>query len=329
MRKMATFRKMKTGWRAEIARQGVRKSKMFQTKQEARDWAASAEQSILQGETQAAQIKFGDLMDRYRLEVSPKKRGARWEEIRLLKLARDPIAQVSLGKLDSPDFVAWRDQRLREVAPASVVREMQIFTTVLNVAVREWKLLPRNPILHVRKPSRPPGRDRLPSADELSRLLFVAGGDLTKLQARAHHAFRFAIETAMRSGEICGMVWGDVDLAKQVVTLPKTKNGDKRQVPLSRAAVALLEQLPSVQDPRDDRSVFGLTDAQRDALWRKNRDKAGIADLTFHDSRHAAITMLAKKLDVMDLARMVGHRNINQLLTYYNAKAEDLATRLG
>jgi integrase len=50
--------------------------------------------------------------------------------------------------------------------------------------------------------------------------------------------------------------------------------------------------------------------------------------MTFHDSRHEAITRLASKLNVLELARMVGHTNINQLRTYYNATAEDIASRL-
>ena len=126
----------------------------------------------------------------------------------------------------------------------------------------------------------------------------------------------------MRAGEIIGMKWEHIDLERRVVELPMTKNGTSRQVPLSRRAVEMLEVLPEF-DP-----VFGLDSRQLDVLWRKVRDRAAVGGLTFHDSRHWAITLLAKKLDVMDLARMVGHRNVNQLLTYYNESAENLAKRL-
>lgn len=50
--------------------------------------------------------------------------------------------------------------------------------------------------------------------------------------------------------------------------------------------------------------------------------------LTFHDLRHSAITRLAKKLDVLALAKMVGHRDLRQLMIYYNPSAEELAGRL-
>lgn len=46
-------------------------------------------------------------------------------------------------------------------------------------------------------------------------------------------------------------------------------------------------------------------------------------------SSHTAITLLAKKLAVLDLARMVGHRDLRQLMIYYNESAEDIAGRIG
>ena len=57
-------------------------------------------------------------------------------------------------------------------------------------------------------------------------------------------------------------------------------------------------------------------------------DRIGITDLTFHDTRHEATTRLAKKLHVLDLARVTGHSNINELMTYYNKDARELADLL-
>lgn len=74
--------------------------------------------------------------------------------------------------------------------------------------------------------------------------------------------------------------------------------------------------------------VFGLNESQVDALFRKAKGLAGITDLHFHDTRHTAITRLAKKVPVLDLARMVGHRDIKMLMVYYNESAEDIARRL-
>jgi integrase len=320
---MASFRKLPSGkWQALIARQGVRESKSFPTRAAARDWAARREYLLQNPEVVAAELTFGALLLRYANEVSDTKRGAWWEIIRIRKLCRDELAGVSLAKLSSQDFARWRDRRLREVAPASVQREMQLMSSAINVARREWGLLQTNPLTDVRRPRKPPPRDRRPTADELERMTHAAGSDLTTVTARAFHAFLFGIETAMRAGEIVGLRRANVDRVRRVARLTQTKNGRPRDVPLSRAALDLLAALPDA-DP-----VFGLDSRQLDALFRKIRKRAAVEGLTFHDSRHEAITRLAKKLDVLALARMVGHSDLRMLQVYYNETAEELAKRL-
>jgi integrase len=323
---MASIRKLKSGWRAEVFRRGIRKSQVFQNKLEAKNWAAREEASILNQEAQKSQVSFGKVMDRYAREVSPAKRGARWEQIRLEKIGRDTLAGISMADLNAGHLADWRDRRLREVSPASVNREMVLLSAVLTQARKEWQLIGENPMSDVRKPTKPAARDRRVSQDELERLKVSAGEDLTKTTARAFHAFLFAIETAMRAGEVVGLEWDKVDLESRVCHLPMTKNGTRRDVPLSQEAVRLLEVLPSANQKKG--SVFELSSSQTESLWRKIRDRAGVTDLHFHDSRHEAITRLSRKLDVLSLARMVGHRNLNQLMAYYNESAADLAKRL-
>lgn len=295
---------------------------MFPTRQAAKDWAAHEEYKILNGDKVAAKMELGEVFDRYANEVSPGKRGARWEIVRLKKFQRDPISKTALSDLTPEIFGKWRDKRLREVGPASVIREMQLMSSALNTARKEWGLISANPLSDVRKPPKPPPRDRLPTQDEVDRMQHCAGADLSNMTARAFHAFLFALETGMRAGEIAKLEWDRVDLTRRVARLTHTKNGRTRDVPLSSEAIRLLEMLPKL-DP-----VFGLRSDQLDSLFRKSRDKAGVVGLTFHDSRHAAITRLSKKLRVLALAKMVGHTDIRQLMTYYDESAEDIARDL-
>lgn len=319
---MATFRKHKSGWRAEVARLGIRRSKVLPTKRAAQDWAARTEYEILNAEQVASKTPFSEVLERYAREVSPAKRGARWEDLQIRRLRSDPIARKAVSDITASDLADWRDRRLVSVSPGTVRREMVLVSAIFSQARREWGMVSVNPMTDVRRPKEPPKRSRRPSPKEIERLLYVGGGDLTTRQGRAIHAFLFAIETGMRAGEIVGMSWERIDLKRRVVTLPKTKNGEAREVPLSSKAVQLLEELPRLEP------VFGLTSASLDALFRKVRDKAGVEGLHFHDSRHEAITRLSRKLDVLALARMVGHRDIKMLQRYYDATAEELASRL-
>ena len=321
---MASFRKLPSGnYRAEVARQGRRLSKVFPTKTAAKEWAAREEYMILQeAEAPVDHGDFGDLLKRYAEEVSIKKRGERWETIRIAALRKDDLAKVRLAVLKASDFAEWRERRLKQVAPGSVIREMQLMSSALNVARKEWGTISSNPLSDVRKPPKPQPRDRLVTANEEVRLLHAAGQDLTLATARAYHAFRFALETGMRAGEIVGLTWDRVDIDRKIARLTHTKNGRARDVPLSSEAVRLIEALPKMAP------VFGLDGTQLDALWRKIRDRPKAEGLTFHDSRHTAITRLSKKLDVLALARMVGHSDLRMLQVYYNETAEELAKRL-
>ena len=78
----------------------------------------------------------------------------------------------------------------------------------------------------------------------------------------------------------------------------------------------------------DDTYVFKLRASQLDSLFRKAKGKALIDNLHFHDSRATAITRLAKKLDILDLAKIVGHKDLKMLMVYYREKAETLVSKL-
>lgn len=120
------------------------------------------------------------------------------------------------------------------------------------------------------------------------------------------------------------LTWDRVFPAVPYVHLPQTKNGNPRDVPLSPAALEILDRLP-----RDGALVFNLRESQVDALFRKAVKRAMVEDLHFHDSRREATSRMARKLDVMELARVTGHKDLRILhQVYYQPKVEDLAAKL-
>jgi integrase len=203
---------------------------------------------------------------------------------------------------------------------------MVLLSSALSHARREWQMIRDNPMRDVRKPAEPPARDRLPTWGELRRLRYVAGSDLTQAQARAFHAFGFAMRTGMRAGEICALEWSDI--GDRTAKLHRSKTGAGRVVPLSSHARRMLDDLRPVTGPAGP--VFRLRPPQLDALWRKVRSKAGVEGLTFHDSRAAALTALSRRVDVLTLARISGHKDVSLLMrVYYRESPDDLAERLG
>ena len=326
---MASITKRGGGWFAQVRRQGISRSASFTTKAEAVAWAAKLEAEILAGQRGEVPDKtFGDLLGRYRDEVSATKRGERWERLRIGLMQRDAISAVHLRDLDAKHVAEWRDRRLGQVSAASVRREWNLLSAACNIAVREWRWLRDNPFREVRRPAPTAARDRIASDNEIERLLFALGYDYDAtpetIMARVGAAVLFAVETAMRAGEIAGLTWGNVFEDRRFAKVGSGKTAAaRRDVPLSPEALRILKQLPRDGDP-----VFGLTTAQIDVLFRKAKARALIDDLHFHDLRHTAITRLAKRLDVLALARMVGHRDLRMLAIYFNPSAEDLAGRL-
>lgn len=335
---MANYSKVKTGWRAQVAIQGVRESKTFSTKAEASAWATARETEIRAGKVTGIQAgkTVGDAFDRYEKEISATKRGHRFEVLRLAaigawKLKEQSFRDMRLVDATSDVLGKWRDHRLQvdKVSGSTVNRELNLLSNIFTVATKEWKWIAASPTTDVRRPKESEPRDRLYSDNEIERICLALGLDLDDEQPaqtvnqRVAVAFLFAIETAMRAGEICGLQPRDV--VGRVATLTETKNGTRRKVPLSKRAVELLELLPA---PEEGSPLFGITTKSLDTLFRKAKTRAAIEDATFHDSRHLAITRLAKKLNVLDLARMVGHRDLKQLQVYYNETAEEMAKLL-
>jgi integrase len=182
------------------------------------------------------------------------------------------------------------------------------------------------------RPKPEASRERLPTDDEIERICsalgFDRGGAEVATDTKSHVVavmLLFAIETAMRASEICQLEphWVTGKTARLPALVTKTRT--KRDVPLSKRALELLEGLPPALDGG---TLFGITTEIRDALFRKATKPAAVEGLIFHHTRHLAITWLSKKFDVLALARMVGRWDLRQLQVYYNESAEDIAGRL-
>lgn len=331
---MASYRKRSGGWRAEVAKLGVRDSSTFPTKAAAVAWATAREAQILAESGQqrtAATMTLSEAFQRYKREVSPTKEGERWEQVRLDSFDRTlEWAGELLDSITSEQVAKWRDQRLEKVKSSTVRREMTLLSSVFEIARREWRTCKVNPVRDARRPSNGPGRDRRVSPGEIlaitTRLGFMEGVVPVKLQQELAVAFLIALETAMRQGEILGITVAEVNMRERWVRLPKTKNGSSRNVPLSSRAAELLGLMMQGKGARDP--LFRLKSASADAMYRKVRDELFTDGPNFHDTRHEAITRLARKVEVLDLARITGHKDLRSLMVYYNATASELAKLL-
>jgi len=327
---MASIQKVAKGYRAQIKMQGVRDSAIFSTKREAVLWAAQRETIIKDnaGKPAGELHSLRDALRRYAKEVSPLKRGARWEQLRLRAFEgyRLPL-DVPMGRVTAQHIADFRDARNATVSNGSVLRELTLLSSVFETARREWGWVSDNPCRDIRKPAQPRHRERVLKWGEVRAMLKVMGwrtGQPVRSVGQAVGAcMLLAMRTGMRAGELCRLEWQHVRFDH--VHLPLTKNGKSRDVPLSSKAQRLIAQMRGF----DKELVLGLQAASLDALFRKYRKQAGLDGFTFHDTRHTAATMLCKKVDVLTLCKIFGWSNTSQALTYYNPKAASIAALLG
>lgn len=327
---MASIGKYGDGWRAQIYVAGERDSRTFRTQREARAWADARENELRKAPAQRYTVR--DLLERYADEISSKKAGARFEGLRITALLREhpDLADMLLADVKTPHIAAWRDARLRMVTPATVQRDINWLRNAFKVGREEWRWMDGNPFTGLRMPSASAPRTRRVSVVEVRRIcraLHYRTGAVPKTTSQqVALAFLIGLRTAMRAGEILSLGRGCLDLNQRVARVQHKMQyltGRPRDIPLTRQAVRLLRPVA------EQEKCFTLSSAVLEATFRRARDRLLIEDLHFHDSRAEALTRLARKVDVMTLARISGHADIRILQrVYYRESAADIAARL-
>src|SRR5665647_949568 len=145
---MSSIQPTAKGYRVQVAIKGARDSATFGSKREAQQWAAKRELELRAQSAGASSSKtLLDAFRRYAEEVSPKRRGWRWEHLRLGAFGRSSLpCKLRLSAITPEQIAVWRDDRLREVSPGTVLREITLLSAVFEIARREWRWLESNPV---------------------------------------------------------------------------------------------------------------------------------------------------------------------------------------
>lgn len=342
---MATFRKRGKGWQAIVRLKGHPPVTATRpTKREAEEWAKAEEAAILAGRRGQFPAKtLDDAMKRYEEDVSSQKRGETFEVRRFEAMRRshpELVAKV-LHTITTVDLAKWRDARLKTVTKGTVQREINLFRNLWSVARDEWHWTGESPWKALRMPGDNPPRASVWGWRDMRRMLrrlgYLTGQSPVMAQEEIAYLFLLGLHTGMRQGELCGMTAQTVDLGTRVITLGTHKTVEAvgvRRVPITKRAARVLAVLARGKTG----PLVSVKPASVDALFRKCRAQIGIEGLTFHDSRATAATLLARRrdpktkqllCDPLTLARILGHKNLQQIIsTYYREGIAEIAARL-
>ena len=272
------------------------------------------------------------LCDYARQSVAPKT-FERYEEIIRSRL----VPALGAHRLSDLSALQIQGAQTRWLASGRAAQTVVHYRRVLNVALAhavKWGLLPRNPSAGVSLP-RPEKREiRVPSAEELQRLLAAAEA------AGFWLPVVLAVGTGLRMGEILGLRWEDIDLDRGLLvvrqSLEQTRNGLRFKSPKTHRSRRPVYLPPFVSE------VLGAQRAERGLLFANAggeprwsvqsasrvfaqvADQAGVPDTRFHDLRHYhASTLLRQGANVKLIQERLGHARVQTTMDIYTHTAED------
>jgi integrase len=173
----------------------------------------------------------------------------------------------------------------------------------------EWGYLKNNPAKPVKLLKEPPGRLRYLEAEEIKRVLDRCNDDLRVPYLGP--IVMAALHTGMRLGEIVGLRWDDIDLRHRLITITKTKNNERKTIPINDV---LYEELSRLPRHVTSAYVFCHPDGARilriDRSFHSALKRAGIDQFRFHDLRHSFASHLAMRgVPLETIGVLLGHKD--------------------
>jgi integrase len=345
-------------YRAQVRVKGrPAESATFSTRKKAESWAKALESAIEDGRhfphAAARRTSFDALCADYvktvlaefdAKEKTTRERQLKWwsEKFAGLSLAEITADRISQARdaLATETFTRGKphkDRKTGKMLPpkefkrtgATLNRYIACLSHALSFAVKERRLIDRNPVSDITRKKEPRGRTRFLSDEERTALLEACA----KSEWPALHALALlAITTGARRGELLSLKWADVDMKAGRALVRETKNGEQRTLPLAGKALEALRVLklnnsarsafvfpaPTVVlNPKSGQPELDAPFEHFDKHWYDALEAAGISDFHFHDLRHSCASMLAAQgCSLLEIADVLGHKTLSMVKRY-------------
>ena len=237
-------------------------------------------------------ITVNEVLERYMKEFSPLLSPTSHERNQQVVSHFKSVFGEYLIKDVTPSVLSqYKAERLQKVLPSTVRKELAFLRRVFNIAIDEWELCKENPVRKVLKSLK---------VDD-ARVRYVAPEEAEKLRFTLPEWVRpiviVAAQTGLRQGNIVELTVPQLDFNRNLVIVPKTKNGDPVAIPMTNIVrVTLLKVLQE----RKIASMYVFCDEfgkphsgkKVSIAFKRAYEHAGVSDLRFHDLRHDFATLL-------------------------------------
>ena len=268
-------------------------------------------------------LTFGTFIEKYYLPHARARKRSWKTEVGILRRHVLPIySRVKLETITRFRLSRWLEHlQDKGLSPATCNRALFLVKYIFNCA-RRWGFLGESPASNVSVLPEREFQERYLSAEEARRLLRAL--DEEKIQQSAQ-AVKLLLFTGARKSEILAARWKNVDMVRRILTVPLSKSGKKRHIPLSDAALQVLESIPRSSEwlfpsPRKNSHIRSIYLA-----WDRARTKAGLKDVRLHDLRHSFASFLVNSgCSLYEVQKILGHQNPKVTTRYAHLAQESL-----
>lgn len=336
---MASVIKVGDRWRAQVRRKGFpTETRSFDVKSQAAAWAAKIEADMValnHHDTRIiSNLTVADLIDRYNEEVGAVKPFGR-NKVSVLAMLRESLGAKLVPALTVDVLMKYvRERHAAGAGGVTIGIDLSYLGSLLKTAKNLWRLpvdlsvtsAARSNLQYLGLSAKSKERERRPTAKEIQRIKdhFAAK---PRQRVPMVDLIQFAVETAMRAGEIIALKWDDLNEADRTIIIrdrkhPQEKIGNDQEVPLLGESFAIVKRQRKIEgEPR----IFPVTDGTISTIFPRACKALGIDDLHFHDLRHEGVTRLFEQGYAMEQVMLVsGHRDTKMLMRYVQLRARDL-----
>jgi integrase len=237
--------------------------------------------------------------------------------VHVRKQLKPNFGHLRLDKISPHEINRWISNRLSQVAPATVKREVSTLSAILGSAVR-GRLISTNPCADTHTVTGVVGRRRFLVGEELLRLL--AAADL--IDESLTDLILWFLHSGMRKSEVLVLRWTDIrqlSTDRLYIQVRRSKSDAARMIPFTRTMAELIARQRARCEASEDR-IFPISNMTLRRRWERVREAAGLSDVTIHDLRRTHAThAVASGVDLRTLAERIGHGSLAMLERHYAA----------
>ena len=232
-----------------------------------------------------------------------------------------------IDSIKTSELILWQNELLKSLSNKTAINIRIIFHGIFEDALRD-EIISKNPFSIIKTPKNISKKENIPfSKDEIFQILKAS-----PLKIRAFFAIGFF--TGMRTGEILGLKWSDIDLENRIIHVRRTRDKGIETTPKTKSSIRDIEIL-DVLFPYIDEHIklkkdsdyvfltrqnipFTTTNKISCRYWKKILKSLNIAYRNLYQMRHTfASMMIANGEDILWVANMLGHKNSNITLSTY------------